>query len=293
MKIKHRHFPYPVLSPYSNDITGEKLKADITVEKLESEFQFTANFQLENETLLRLIENEQAVYAVHLECSSTMKRFFKISKQPNYSFNINHKLLNNIVEINFFIVAYKDISSYYNTEFHEDFEGVRFNIQKGDQLAFAETVKMNITKEPLAKTNSIFELSVNPNKNAPLFEVDFVEKITISLPKQIYEEITNLRGFIGADVDDIFISIYYLPALIEALYQIRDHIENDSLFMIENTVWYRSIAQRLEKIGESIEELDQKFGDFPNLAMRILDNNERTLKSIHRIFGIEEGEAEE
>jgi hypothetical protein len=290
MRIKHRHFPYPVLSPFSNDITGDKLIADITVKELESEFQFNVNFQLNNETLLRLIENNQAVYAVHLECSSTMKRFFEISKQPNYSFKINHKLLNNIVEINFFIVADKDIPSYYNTEFHEDFDGVLFNIQKGDLLAFAETVKMNIRKEPLAKTNSIFELSVNPNKNAPLFEIDFNEKITISLHRHVYEEITNLRGYIGHEVDDIFISMYYLPALIEALYLIHDLMEKDELYTIENSVWYQSIVKRLEKLGENIEELNKDIGEFPNLAMKILDNNKRTLSSIHRIFGIEEGE---
>lgn len=289
MKIKHRHFPYPVLSPFSDDIVGEPLKAEIDAQTIDDNLQFTVTFQLANDTLQQLIETGQAVYAVHLECSSTMKRFYEKSAQPNFNFTIDQKLLNNVVEINFFIVANEDIYGYYNTNFHEDFEGAQFNIQKGDQLAFTETVKMNITKEPIAKTNSIFELAINPLEKAPLITTDFEEKIVISIPKSVYEEITNLRGLIGTDVDQLLISMYYMPALIEGLYYIRDLIESDEIHFIESTVWYRSIAKRLETLGTNIEELNQE-DNLPNLAIQILDNvNERALVSIARIFGIEEG----
>ena len=294
MKIKHRHFPYPVLSPFSDDILGEPLKTEVEVKALDEDMQFTVEFKLANETLRQLIEDGLAVYAVHLECSSTMKRFFEKSAQPNFTFNINHKLLNNIVEINFFVVANVHIHAYCNKDFHEDFEGATFNIKKGDQLAFTETVKMNITKEPIAKTNSIFELTVNPYESAPLFATDFQEKIVISIPKHLYEEITNLRGFIGVDVDQLLITMYYVPALIEGLYYVQDLIETDELHLIESSIWYQSLAKRLEVLAKDIEKLDQEE-NIPNLAMHILDNvNERALVSIARIFGIEEeGEAEE
>lgn len=289
MKIKNRHFPYPVLSPFNDDIKGKPLKAKIEVEALESDMQFSATFELENLTLLQMIESGQAVYAVHLECSSTMKRFFEKSSTPVFTFSINHKLLNNVVDINFFVVANEDIYFYQNEDSHEDFEGVQFNLQKGDQLAFTETVKMNIEKEPSAKTSSIFELAVNPLESAPLYSADFQEKIIISIPKPIYEEVTNLRGFIGADVDQLLISMYYVPGLIEALYYIRDLIESEEVHFIESTVWYRSIAKRLETLGKNIEQLNHDE-NIPNLAIQILDNvNEKALISIARIFGIEEG----
>lgn len=293
MKIKHRHFPYPVLSPFSDDITGEPLKAEIEAQTIDDDLQFTIIFQLENETLRNLIETGQAVYAVHLECSSTMKRFYEKSKKPTFNFTIDQKLLNNAVDINFFIVANEDIYSYQNKSFHIDFEGAEFNLRKGDQLAFTETVKMNITKEPIAKTNSIFELTVNPLETAALIAVDFQEKIVISIPKSAYGEITNLRGLIGVDVDQLLISIYYMPALIEGLYYIRDLIDSDEIHFVENTAWYRSIAKRLESLEKNIEQLNQE-DNLPNLAIHILDNvNERALVSIARIFGIEdEGELE-
>ena len=292
MKIKHRHFPYPVLSPFSDDIVGEPLKAEIEAQTIADDLQFTVTFQLENETLRQLIETGQAVYAVHLECSSTMKRFYEKSVQSTFNFTIDQKLLNNAVEINFFIVANEDIHMYHNTNFHEDFEGAQFNLRKGDQLAFTETVKMNITKEPIAKTNSIFELAVNPLEGAALIAVDFQEKIVISIPKSTYEEITNLRGLIGADVDQLLISMYYMPALIEGLYYIRDLIDSDEIHLVENTVWYLSIAKRLESLEKNIEQLDQE-DNVPNLAIHILDNvNERALVSIARIFGIEDEEGE-
>lgn len=289
MKIKQRHFPYPVLSPYSDDIVGERLKAEIEAETINDDLHFTVTFHLENETISQLIATGQAVYAVHLECSSTMKRFYEKSAQPTFNFTIEQKLLNNLVEINFFIVAEEDIHSYHNSNFHKDFEMVQFNIQKGDQLAFTATTKMNITKEPIAKTNSIFELAINPLETAPLITTDFQEKIVISIPKATYEEITDLRGLIGSDVDQLLISMYYMPALIEGLYYIRDLIESDEIHFIESAVWYRSIAKRLETLGTYIEQLNQE-DNLPNLAAHILDNvNERALESISRIFGIEEG----
>ena len=292
MKIKDRHFPYPVSSPYSNDILGEALKAEIDAQTIGDDLQFTVVFQLANETLRQLIESERAVYAVHLECSSTMKRFFKTSSHSTFSFDIDQKLLNNIVEINFFIIADKDIPGYSNKDFHEDFDGTQFNIQKGDQLAFTETIKMNITKEPIAETNSIFELARSPHEKAPLIEVDFPEKIIISVPKTAYEEVTNLRGFIGADVDQLLISIYYVPALIEGLYLIKDYIDTEEIHEIENAIWYKSIAKRLEALGKNIEQLHQE-DNLPNLAINILDNvNERALVSIARIFGVEDEDGE-
>ncbi|MED3801621.1 hypothetical protein P4562_06760 [Lysinibacillus xylanilyticus] len=292
MKIKQRHFPYPVLSPYSDDIVGKRLEAEIEAQTIDDGLKFSVTFQLENESLQQLIETGKAVYAVHLECSSTMKRFYEKSAQPEFNFTIDQKLLNNAVDINFFIVANEDINAYHNTNFHEDFDMAQFNIQKGDQLAFTETVKMNITKEPIAKANSIFELAVNPLETAPLIATDFQEKIVISIPKHAYEEITNLRGLIGADVDQLLISMYYMPALIEGLYYIRDLIDSNEIHFIENSVWYLSIAKRLETLRVNIEQLDQE-DNLPNLAIYILDNvNERALVSIARIFGIDDEEGE-
>ena len=102
-----------------------------------------------------------------------------------------------------------------------------------------------------------------------------------------------MRGFIGADVDQLLISMYYVPALIEGLYYIQDLMGTEETHLVESSVWYRSIAKRLETLGKNIEQLDQE-DNMPNLAMNILDNvNERALVSIARIFGIEEeGEAE-
>lgn len=289
MKIKDRQFPYPVLSPFNDDIKSDPLKVEIKADAIEDEMEFNVEFELKNDTLVDLIAQGKAVYGVHLECTSTMKRFFKESATPSFSFKINQRFLNNIVEINFFVVAQKEISGYQNSDAHEDFENIVFTVKKGERLAFAETVKMNITKEQIAKPNSIFELAVNSYDNAPLFAADFQEKIVVSVPKAAYEEITNLRGFIGADVDQLLITMYCVPALIEALYYVKDLIDTEELHLVESTVWYRSIAKRLETLGVNIEELGQE-DNIPNLAIHVLDNvNERALTSIARIFGIEEG----
>lgn len=293
MKIKHRHFPYPVLSPYSDDIIGMPLETTIECEIVENNLQFTANFLLVNKTLRDLIASKRAVYGVHLECKSTMKRFFKKSETAQFIFNIEPKLLNNQVDINFFIVAEEDISAYYNEDFHEDFDDVTFNVLKGDQLAFAETVKMNIEKEPVAKTNSIFELAVNPDPHAPLFAADFEDKILVSVPQNTFNQINELRGYIGSQVDSLLVTMYYTPALVEGLYYIRDCIKDDTVHLIEEKLWYRSIERRMEQLKFSAHSLADDI-NIPDLANRILDDaNARALYAIKKIYGIEDEGAED
>jgi len=288
MKIKHRHFPYPVLSPYSNDIVGRPLEATIELEIVDRNLRFTANFDLENKTLRDLIASNQAVYGVHIECSSTMKRLFKKSQTAKFIFDIEQKFLNNQVNINFFVIAERDIVGYKNNDFHDDFEGVTFNVKKGDQLAFTETVKMNIEKEPIAKTNSIFELAVNPDPNAPLFAADFEDKILVSVPQITFDEINELRGYMGSQVDSLLVTMYYTPALVEGLYYIRDSMKDDTIHLIEEKLWYRSIERRLDQLKINISSLTDDV-NIPDLANKILDDaNARALKTIKLIYGIEE-----
>lgn len=293
MKIKHRHFPYPVLSPYSDDIVGKPLEANIECEIAESNLRFTVNFHLENSTLREMIVSRQAVYGVHLECTSTMKRFFKKSQIAQFTFDIEQRLLNNQVNINFFVVAEEDICTYNNDDFHEDFEGGTFSLRKGDQLAFAETVKMNIEKEPVAKTNSIFELAFNPDPNAPLFAADFEDKILVSVPQSTFEQINELRGYMGNQVDSLLVTMYYTPALVEGLYYTRDCMKDDTIHLIEEKLWYRSIERRMEQLKFDIHSLTDDV-NIPDLANKILDDaNTRALNAIKQIYGIEEEGAED
>ena len=286
MRVKKRHFPFPVLSPFSDDIEGE-MTADIKAEEILGTFEFAVDFQLNNQTLQELIDVGEAVFAVHLECGSTMKRFFEKSNKASFRFKIDQKLLNNTVEINFFIVAERDIENYINEGFHEDFWDAAFSIQKGDQLAFAHTVKMNITKEPIADTNSIFEISINHEKDAALFKVEFADKIIIQIPKNNYEQITNMRGYIGTHVDQLFIAMYYTPALIETLYYIKDLLDSDEEHNgDEDSIWYRSIEKRLATLNIQLEHLAEGGCNIPELAMKILDDvNGKALDAINKIYG--------
>jgi len=269
------------------------LESTIECEIVENYLKFTANFLLGNKSLLDLIASKRAVYGVHLECKSTMKRFFKKSKTSQFTFNIEPKLLNNQVDINFFIVAEEDISAYYNEDFHEDFDDITFNVLKGDQLAFAETVKMNIEKEPVAKTNSIFELAVNPDPHAPLFAADFEDKILVSVPQNTFNQINELRGYIGSQVDSLLVTMYYTPALVEGLYYIRDCIKDDTVHLIEEKLWYRSIERRMEQLKFSAHSLADDV-NIPDLANKILDDaNARALYAIKKIYGIEDEGAED
>src|SRR5688572_29395017 len=75
MKLKSRNFPHPVLNPVTDDFKTSYYVASIKeFQENASDLVFLVEFKLKNSTLKKLIEIQKAIYNVHFECNSTMKR---------------------------------------------------------------------------------------------------------------------------------------------------------------------------------------------------------------------------
>ncbi len=270
MRVKEIYYPYPVLTPYSDDIIGDKFIGDVRLHLLDSEIQFEVNMQLNNITLLKLIEEDKVLFAIQLSCQSTMQRFLFTTKNTKYIFSINSKLLSGTVYVNFYVIANNLINNYSNLNFHKDYEGEKFNIQKGEKLAIAQTIHLEIEKEAIINTSSIFQLVPNYEENGPLFSIDILDKIIIRIPIEVHHKIQTLYQY-GSSVNTMLISLYYLPALVEVLYYIKELIINQSLEEEENREWFKSLNIRLNNLGVNINELDSEY-NLTNLALRILED---------------------
>lgn len=276
MKIKQKHYPYPVLNFF--DKTPEEINFSCTLDLEEiaelDMVKFKVVYSLNNKVLETLIEQNKATLGLHLECPSTMKRILLKTNSYKDEFEVPLKDLNKTIDVNFFILASDDIKNYENIEVDPYSEGLSFEVNKGDILAIGLPETLEIEKEPLVETNSIFELVPTDKSDAKPIEVDLSsDKIRIHLPKRDFELMNQIHSETFYRADSLLVAIYYTPAIVEALYMIKnmyDERDEDQIDIIRDNIWYRSLKARLYHINLNIEELPSN--NLLGIAHQMLDN---------------------
>lgn len=287
MIVKPRHFPYPVLTPFNDqEIYDFSCKLELE-EKVELDIiRFKVHYTLNNETIRSLINEERAVFGLHIECPSTMTRTLLTTTKTIDVFDISIHDLNKTVELNYFILANEDISHYENIEIDPYSEGFTFDLSKGDLLAIGPSEVLDIEKEPIVDVNSIFELVPDLNKNAKPLLVDLsASKIRIHIPKANFDQLATLHKSVSK-MDSILSAIYYIPAMIEALRYIHDayHSDDDSLIEdIQDAAWFRSIKARFDYHKIDITKLSSD--NIIGIAHEVLDDpNKKAMDSLQELI---------
>jgi hypothetical protein len=289
VKLKSRNFPHPVLNPVTDDFITSYYSALITKwNENANDLVFLVQFKLNNSTLKKLIEEERAYYNVHFECNSTMKRMSYSFSQSDLSviskgnsevisevkIEIPKQILNKKIDVNFFVLANNSIEDYKNDDVHNDFSGVSFKVQKGDVLAFGITQTIHLEKEPIATTNSIFKISKSTSgeQSEPISVYFNDNQIEIILSESSYGKVDVLRKY-GSDFNKVLITMLYLPALIDVLFNIQS-MKNDefSLDAYESNDWYRTLEKKIAALGYNIRDL--KNEEITPISYKILNSVE-------------------
>ncbi len=284
MIIKKRHYPYPVLTPYSDDYTGSEFK----IEKIDQsqqigEYIFTIQLFLNNKEILDLIEEKTAKYVVHIECSRTSFRRTYSSSNNEIIINIKEYEIDGKVEINCFIIASNPIIKYKNDLFHNDYEDLSFNIDTGQFIAISNPANIYITKDTddLRKLSSIIMVSaVSELDEEVRYDLDG-ERIYIRLSEEYYKLYTYLTNS-PANIRPLHSMIIY-PALIYVFQELKEDADNDFDTYAEKK-WFQSLRLKLKNKGTELNrELFERDGFQPyQIAQKILDNPvSNALKAIY------------
>lgn len=235
------------------------------------------------ETLQRLIDSEEATFGLHLECTSTMYRRLLTTQSRTATFEVPMKFLNNTITVNYFIIANKDINNYTNVDVDQDSEGFMFAIEKGDLLALGPPENVSIEKDPIIEVDSIFELIPTPKSKARPIEIDLSgSKIRIHLPKENFEELALLRKY-SSLIDSILISMYYSPAITEALRDIKSRQDFGSIEEIHDSAWYKSIEKQLASKKVDLTKVDEE--DLLFVSHVLLDDpNKKAIDALNELL---------
>ena len=118
MDIRHRLYPYPVLSDATDDYVNSSYSMELDVKKGIRELCFKISLKLENRQIQQMINEGLAEYVIHIECSYTAYRTVIKTDDTIIERSIPEHKLNGTVSVCAFIVAKTSLPAYYNDCFN-------------------------------------------------------------------------------------------------------------------------------------------------------------------------------
>lgn len=265
MKLKADLFPYPVLTPDLDDYTDNTsfevndLEAYVDGSDLVS---IRGMFTMQNKKLQELLEAKEIVYALHLEgeASSYRQLITTSGENPFVNVSIKNDVLPKKLYVNCLILANKTIKNYRNDTFNSLYYDESYTVDtlyKGDIIAFLPTQTFEFeVYNASSGQDSIFTIA---KYNEPYMGLELTgDKIEIILPQDmfnIYKTWGNVR-----DKKSLFISSIIMPALIEALGEIKNETVSSDL------QWVSSICDILDR-----ENIDLYNKSLFVVAQRLLE----------------------
>ncbi len=268
MDIRHRLYPYPVLSDMTGDYRNSSFNMNLEVSKGINEICFFISLQLKNKEIEQLVIDGLAEYTIHIECSYTAYRTLIRTNENKIKKSIPEHKLNGKVTICAFIVAKKEISQYYNTLFNEDYGDMHFSFNRGNIIGIAGQINVEITKEveELSKIPSIFTICRCAEDIDESMKFDITgEKIAITLCNKSFENYKILSGL--PSMLPVLHSMLIVPALIYTFEILR----KDGINEFEDLRWFKSVKRTLYKNNMILnKELLDNIPSF-ELAQKSLD----------------------
>lgn len=277
MKIENLSFPHPVLGS-SDDISGN-YSTQISVHLGRNEIGLSIIHELNQITLEKLIERKEAVFLTEVHCAQTLFRVSYISRDEQQTIVFQASDLRDKVDLNFYIVAIKDLKEYKVDGANADYTGFSFEISQGDILAYGGYSMFWAGKrwEAQKSVSNLMEVQPYELVSGPMKFLITGDKIIIKLSRSDYGQYQKVVR--SEQFAPIFHSTIVLPAL---MFTISQMIQNSELY--ENYAWYQILNFRRQS-EERINKIPWEMENVPEIAQAILDNPvERTFWGIWKII---------
>ena len=273
MVIKNKLYPYPVLSPYSDDYKCDSFDVEVRINRDGYNLKTIFSASLTNKGLLELINSGKAKYVYHLECSRTGFRTAIQTDSPSETYSLLSRNINGKLQICPFIVAACDIKSYSSPDFHGDYSGLHFDIEEGCVLAVSKMAVVDISKEidEPSNTSSVFNIVMNKDVNCHEMLVDMSgRKILVKLPLNDYYCFKQLQK--TPQAQPILNTMTIIPSLVYVLEELKLYSGQDRADF-EDFLWFRVLKKTLrEQFGIDMESDDFRNQNIVELAQKLINS---------------------
>lgn len=273
MEIKYKLYPYPVLASFTNDYqTGV---FDVAIDVVRDGYNLRVDFlaTLTSQSLIDCIKEGSAKYVYHLECAQTGFRTVVQTDKVSEVYPLLSKSINGKLQICPFVVAINDLVGYGSSDFHEDYQGITFDIEAGCVMAVGKMVTVDISKDidDLASTPSIFSITKNPDENCKEMLVDIAQrKIIIKLPLNDYYSYKALST--TPQAQPILNSMTVIPALVYVLEELRAMTPTER-GEHSDSLWYKVLSKTLlTRFDCDVESAAFNNQNFLSLSQKLVNN---------------------
>lgn len=192
-------YPYPVLTAYSDDVQPALNAQNVQVGEMQiinNDYVLALTLVLEDQQLLKLIEEEKAEYMFDVNCPTSLYRRCINSKHNEVKIDFPFKRVSGVAKIRPYVIA-KTAFTYQNPTFHPDYGNESFEIEEGDVLAiFNEiTYDFEIDYNQLKAFSSIMFIRKAEDENEKDIHYIMDEpKIVIILPVDKFAKYNQFKA---------------------------------------------------------------------------------------------------
>lgn len=263
MKLDNYQFPHPVLTNFTDDISGNPSFVEEIIDR-DDFYSIKIIFSIDNQILENHLNQNLCVIICEVNCSSTVYRDLFKSVGRTVSFDIAKELVRGKVEFSNYMVVKQDIKGYTNPNTHPDYNGFSFDLETGDVLAYFGEFSFNaeINYKKLKAVSSFLKIDERSDIDLADFDINN-DRIIIKLPVRDYGIYRKQPIAKNEDFAPIFHASIVLSALIYALQNIDEHVDK---------MWAQVILTRFKEDEFDGLSLDKESGDIIKIAQILLGN---------------------
>ncbi|MBR1647830.1 MAG: hypothetical protein IJ685_13810 [Selenomonadaceae bacterium] len=240
MKIKdQRLFTYPVLANGRDDYKTCKFFAKATphtTADAAGNLVFDVDLSTDCAEINRLIINGDAEYLFHVECPTTIYRKIFTNAVGKFSCKIPLSLVKDTLYLVAFIVLRRDVKNFFCADWNDDFDGLKFDLQRGSILAYKNFETLTLVEDPnlFKNVGSIFSIYRKLADDVP-FEINLTtQKIKIGLNAKDYD--LYRRYYANPTLQPILNAMIILPALVSIFAELKQDAQEH-----ESDAWFSAL----------------------------------------------------
>ena len=282
--IRFASLPYPVLSSFGDDIVPN-LDANsvfVTPTHDRKKYSFSIQLLLENEDIIKYIEEGKAEYICEVTCARTYLRRCYHSMFPAFTIELGRKEVIGDIWFKCFVTVKEDILDYHNSQFNEDYEDALFDMEPGDMLAIFPSMMYtaNLKYDKLYSAGSFMVVQEDKNKDNVWFDATG-DKIIVYLPTPMFEQFQTFSG--NQDFNELFHASIVFNALFKCLSEYDPETQGKCLWV--SAIQYRINTEealsdyKLEDKAQSYELAQALLADPYKRMFKKLSEQEQPLNS--------------
>ena len=172
-----------------------------------------------------------------------------------------------------------------NDDFTEDYDGIPYEINKGEVVAIGERQKFDaIYKNDIIKKGDPIVHFVNDDEATVLYCEWEYDTIRIHLPKEQFKKYNEVGKNEPWKVP-MLNAIYVVPVIVQGIYEIYQDEVAGRPTTLERYSWYKTLKVLIMKVAkDDASEYKRMLGDPIKTSQRLLNDN--SLQALNLVYDV-------